>query len=80
MRKRRRSLQLKQEDARRRDQLRRKHCKHERRKGDGGGWWWFEIPSSDIEKSKAVSFHYLRFLVGYVLHESIMDEEQGDVL
>ncbi len=40
----------------------------------------FEIPSSDVEKSNAVSLHYLRFLIGYVLHEGVIDEKHGDAL
>lgn len=40
----------------------------------------FEIPSSDVEKSIAVSLLYLRFLIGYELHEGVMDESKGDAL
>ena len=45
-----------------------------------GGRGRFEIPSSDVEKGNEDSLQYLRFLIGYVLNEGVMDEKQGDAL
>ena len=39
-----------------------------------------EIPSSVVEESNTVFLHCLRFLIGYELHEGVMDEKQGDAL